>query len=193
MKSLLFILLVMFEVVSQDLYSKDIILSVYYKCCEKGKPELLKHGLLKKDSLEFHIEKSGITVLPDTGTYLLRIYDVNAKEVFYSVVADSSENDCVIISQKVTQYLFIPNKIKCFKGKDWPWACENGHLYNGFLTRYYWNGNFKFMGEFKKGKAVYVYEFNENGTLSYRAEYDKYGIPYKQIWYDENGKVIDAR
>jgi len=66
-------------------------------------------------------------------------------------------------------------------------------LYNGLVTRYYWNGNYKFRGRFKKGKAVYVCKLNENGTMIYWAEYDKYGIPYKQIWYDENGKVIDAR
>lgn len=169
------------------LYSSDIVVKIEYKCCEKGTFQSVNRGYLLRDTSMYFIDKTGSVTLPDTGLYWLNIGELDVR---YKVYVDYRTYSVKVMSADIAQ-IGLKKPRRKFR-KVWPWMCKNGHLYDGYVRRYQMDGTPMFIGIFKRGKAIFTEYYHENGNRKFLAEFDKKGLPIKQIWYDENGKVTNA-
>jgi len=166
-----------FPLISQGIKYKAVFID---QC--SGEEKFLSYSISNGESSYFQQGHSGIIKLPGVGSYNLFVFDYGGfddeLEFKLSINESSFQTDTFFIPRvQLSVYISNPPTYDYF-------VCDN--LANGFITDYFYNGQFRKRGRFKNGKlhdTLNVY--HRNGNL--KKVYVAYGKKYELKRFDKSG------
>lgn len=168
-------LLLIFFVCQKATLSQSVRFTCYMKSQCLNEPTQIKKYTLSNSDTTFFSDDSGVCNVTLLGAYSLYSSELIAgvESPQFSFTHFGSFKDTVQ-SWALYPILLIDGKSsKGLKTGDWLY-CDN--RCNGYYTDYYYNGNKRMEGKFKKGKPVGELKFySESGKLKYVEYYSKRG------------------